>query len=492
MFDSLGRFFGDSWLVRAFSADYDSSRLRHSYFVQLIEHALNRFPKFLAPPSELNSDFATVSAINTDSSPKILQSSAIVLGLANAMETPMPQPKFLECLKWFGAAFPTWGLLMVLIASPFLPTMILAGILVVVFGVALFRHHFELDLTAVMLLLFVAVTLFSGYTSLAPAFSIPIAVLTTVLMSSYLLVRTCFQGRKQIDFVLGAFVASAAVTALVGVYQIFIGYVNMTWTDQDLFAALQLRVYSTFANPNVYGTYLLLAIPVAAALVFYAKRPILKLCALGATGLLLIILLLTYSRGCYLALAFAVLVFVLLIDRRMIVLFVAGLVAMPFVLPASVMNRFLSIVNFADTSTVYRLAIYQGSLRILGDFWMAGIGQGEHAFNAVYPFYALSAATAAWHSHNLFMQVFLETGIVGFVLFMGMLAAFFRTQFSFMRKVTDLRHKIISAAMTAAVVGFLFQGIFDHAFYNYRVMLVFFMFMGIGNSFAACKEEGKI
>ena len=63
-----------------------------------------------------------------------------------------------------------------------------------------------------------------------------------------------------------------------------------------------------------------------------------------------------------------------------------------------------------------------------------------------------------------------------------MLASFFRTQFSFMRNTADKRRRILSAAMTAAVVGFLFQGIFDLVFYNFRVMLAFFLFIGLANA----------
>jgi len=446
-FDRLGNFFAGSLLVKLFSADCDYNRLRLSFFVRIIEGAFNFFPKFspTLPPM-----------------PLFLQGSKLLRFSIDTM----------------GLSIPAWGLLVVVAATPFLPTMTLAGMLIIVLVMALFHYRLELDLLATALLMFVIVNLISGVASLAPSSSIPVAILSSVFMLAYLLARLCFRGQKRVDFVLALFVLAAAVTGFVALYQVAIGYVNMTWVDRDLFAALGLRVYSTFGNPNVYGAYLLLAIPPAAAMIFCAKKPIYKLIATGITGLLLVSLALTYSRGCYLALAVSILVFILLIEKRMIVFFVAGLAAVPFVLPAAMLARLASIINFDDTSTAFRLNIYRASVRILEDFWMAGLGQGIEAYNQVYPFYAFAAVPSP-HSHNLFLQIFLETGIVGIVVFIVVLACFFRTQFSFIRRTTDLSRKVLAAALTAAVVGFLFQGMFDHVFYNYRVMLTFFIFIGI-------------
>jgi len=495
-FNLISRFFGDSLLVKLFTADFDRERLKHSYFVRIAEDVFNRFPKILRPSNDLIIPPA----------PAWLKDSALVRFLTDGMETPIMAVEVekndalsndtkasvyysvLSWLRWIGAAFPAWGLLAVVFSSPFLPTMIVAGMLVMVFAVTLLRYDFKLDLTSIPILLFIAITLFSGFMSAAASYSIPIAILTTIMMSAYILTKTCFTTRKRIDFVIAAFVVAAAITALVGLFQVYTGYMHTAWVDRDLFAALSMRIYSTFANPNVYGTYLLLVIPLSAACILYAKNIWCKLLASGITVLLMIALGLTYSRGGYIALAGAVLFFLILVERRLIVLFVAGVAAMPFVLPTSVLARLFSIVNFTDSSTVYRISIWQASLRILGDFWMAGIGQGAEAYNSVYPFYAFSSVTAL-HSHNLFLQIFLETGIVGILVFLMILACFFRTQFSFMRHTTDFRRKILSAALTAAVVGFLLQGTFDHSFHNYRVMLVFYLFLGLANSFAEAEAK---
>ena len=63
---------------------------------------------------------------------------------------------------------------------------------------------------------------------------------------------------------LWSFTAGAVASGLYGLFQYFSGMVNTTWTDTALFDDIQLRVYSTFANPNVYGEFLLIALPLVA------------------------------------------------------------------------------------------------------------------------------------------------------------------------------------------------------------------------------------
>jgi O-antigen ligase len=213
----------------------------------------------------------------------------------------------------------------------------------------------------------------------------------------------------------------------------------------------------------------------------------LKLLAFGVTGLLLLNLVLSYSRGCYLALALAAAVFVLIMEKRLAAFIPAGVILLPLVLPTTVMNRLMSITNLSDTSTEYRLYIWQGTIRMLERFWPSGVGQGIEAYNIVYPFYAYNAVTAP-HSHNLLLQVFVETGIVGLLIFLGVIAGFYRNMVCFLRRA-GRRDKILAAAMLAAVTGFLFQGMFDYVFYNYRVMLMFFIYIGLCRAFTRTAQS---
>jgi len=469
----------DSYIVGLFTADDEPQQagLKRSVFVRFICKLLNGIPKPIRMPARWPKALAELSS-----------GSWLIRTAASRLDTPIPPPVPHTgpgtVIAWAAYALPVWALLAIVTALPILPTMILAGMLLPAFLFTLFSRRFVLDGTAVFLFVFIGVTLVAGAMSVVPAASVPVAALTSVFMLSTIVITACCKTRNSVDMFLAGFVAASAIAGIIGVYQVIVvsGHSPQAWVDVALFADIGLRLYSTFDNANVYGTYLLLAIPLAAACMVYAKNIFLKLCALGITGMLVLNLLATYSRGCYVALAFGAVVFVLIINKQLIVLVIPAMLASLLVLPASVVNRLLGILNMADTSTIFRVNIWRGSLRMLGDFWPVGVGQGEYAFNRVYHFYSLGA-TFTPHSHNLFIQIFLETGIVGILVFIGVLACFFRAQANFLRRVQEFRLRVMSAAMIAAVTGFLMQGIFDHAFYNFRVMLTFFLFIGIGIAF---------
>jgi len=487
--DFFKRLCGGSFIARAFVADsaaLDDS-VKRSYFAAFIHAVLNRLPKPISAPVHWNTTLS-----------KLCSGSWIVNSLCDNIGTPIPPPGdrsqvgfgVKALFQWGLFAAPVLGIAAIIFATPFLPTMVLGVLLLPILFVLLLSRPFVIDGTTVFLLIFIPVSMIVAFMSFAPRSSIQIALLTAIFMMSALAVSAAATSRKSVDFFVLIFVVSASLTGLVGVYQVLTGYESSaSYLDMELHAAIRFRVTSTFGNTNVYATFLLLTIPIVAAGVVFFKNAFLKFCAAGATALLLGNLLLTYTRGAYVALPLAVIVFILLIEKRLLILLIAFIPALPFVLPQTVMNRLLSIVNFADSSTVFRMSIWQGSIRMARDFWLTGVGQGLEAYHTVYPYYALAAA-GTLHSHNLFLQMLVENGIAGFLLFIAIVACFFRAQANFFRRATEFRLKVMSAAMMSAMVAFLVQSIFDHSFFNYSIVLTFYLFIGLSVAFTrAYKTE---
>ncbi|MEG1880576.1 MAG: O-antigen ligase family protein, partial [Oscillospiraceae bacterium] len=163
-----------------------------------------------------------------------------------------------------------------------------------------------------------------------------------------------------------------------------------------------------------------------------------------------------------------------------------ALIALPFVpmlLPESIINRFASIGDMKDSSTSYRVFIWIGTLAMMKDYWLSGIGMGSDAFSAVYPFYSYNAIVAP-HAHNLFLQILVESGAVGILAFLAILFVFYKKLMVGHKygggKGSPLSTMIV--AIGAGVTGFLAQGMFDNCFYNYRVMMVFWTVLAIGIS----------
>ena len=115
-------------------------------------------------------------------------------------------------------------------------------------------------------------------------------------------------------------------------------------------------------------------------------------------------------------------------------------------------------------------------MRMLKDYGLSGVGLGSGAFNAVYPYYALSAVVAP-HPHNLFLEVLCESGIIGLLMFLLCVACFYRA----LGKCRKANKKLytVAVALGGGMTGYLLQGMFDNVWYNYRIFFFFFIMLGM-------------
>jgi O-antigen ligase len=294
-------------------------------------------------------------------------------------------------------------------------------------------------------------------------------------------------------------VASAGIVAAYGIFQQITGTASSVWLDTEMFSDISGRVVSTFENPNMLGNYLIMIIPICAAFLFSSKS------SRGVVSfgiplmLMLFCLVFTWARGAWLGLIFAAFVFIFIMGRHAVTLTALGIIAipfLPFVLPDSILNRFMSIGNLGDSSTSYRVYIWRGSLNMARDFFTGGIGVGEGAFREVYPYYSLSGIEAAPHSHNLFLQIMIELGFLGLVLFTFICVFLVLGVFTKIKGTLSVRVKLVAGGCLCGTLAALAQGMTDYIWYNYRVFFIFWALIGLSCAIMRLNTEkdytGKI
>ena len=301
--------------------------------------------------------------------------------------------------------------------------------------------------------------------------------------------------RSQLDTLVALVVLVGTLISFYGILQYIFrwGYQSAAWVDSDMFSGISFRVPSTLENPNMLGQYLLLTIPLGGACLLSAKtwgRRIFYLCC---CGIMCLCMILTFSRGAWLALLFAGVVFVLFLNPRLILLAPFALIALYFVLPDTVISRFTSIGDLTDNSTSYRVYIWMGVLAMLKDYWLCGIGPGDAAFNAVYPAYSYNGIVAP-HSHNLFLQIVCDAGIAALAVFVILLFVYFRMMCSAFSREKDWTSRMFQTACISGVCGFMVQAMTDYSFYNYRLMFFFWAFLALGAASARRSQlpEGRL
>ena len=387
---------------------------------------------------------------------------------------------FQKCWLWAGAAAAL---------APILPTMAVLGLMLVsCFSLLLLvmeQRELELFYTPYnrYIWMYAAIYLVGTWFSVTRSGSLLGGCLTVAFTLFALVLENSITTRKQLDTLILLLVLAGTAVALYGICQYIFGwgYQSDAWVDSDMFSSITFRVTATLENPNMLGQYLILVIALGGAGLLSAKGWGMRVVYFCCCGIMCVCMLLTFARGAWLGLLFAGLVFLMFLQPRLLLLTPLFVVALFFVLPDTVIERFTSIGNLGDQSTSYRVYIWMGTLAMLKDYWLCGIGPGTEAFNLVYPLYSLGTADAQ-HSHSLYLQTLCDGGV--FTLF-----AFLATQLSLARvlcvsltKKLDWQMKLWLVAILAGLAGLLVQGATDYSFYNYRVALMFWAFVGTGIS----------
>jgi hypothetical protein len=234
-------------------------------------------------------------------------------------------------------------------------------------------------------------------------------------------------------------------------------------------------------EPNTLGGYLLFMMALAAGVVLESPRLRLRAMLAGLIGLMAVPFVFTLSRASYLGVLPTVAALALLSSRRklmlgvMAILLVCAPLMLPSLLPTAVKQRVLYTfepergqttvrvgrVAF-DPATSERLVAMRTAL----EGWMQRpiLGWGVTGFRFMDAQYA---------------RTLVETGIVGFVVFLGLLRAIFRSGATSLRTLGDPEDRGLVIGFLAGTVGLLFHAIGSNTFIIIRIMEPFWFFAGV-------------
>ena len=379
--------------------------------------------------------------------------------------------------------------------SPVLPTMVLVGLsfmcafVFLIHAIGNKNFKFATAPFNVAVIFFIVALIFGVINSFAFMSSLKQVLVHGSFVLFYFVLINVIRTKKQWTALIKVFIFSAFIVALYGLFQNFFGVSSTeSWIDEDMFENIKTRVYSFFDNPNVLGEFLVLTIPVAVALLWNKVKDghkiIFAVVLISMAGCMIF----TWSRGAWLGMLLAVALFLMIYDKRWILAGILMLLLLPIALyltgNMAIIERFISIGNTQDTSTAYRVSIWNASVNMISDFWIGGIGIGSDAYTTIYPTYALPGAKFALHSHNLYLQFFVETGIIGIISLFSVLLGFLKTVFnkSVVTKIKTSNTAKIVVALGTGFLGFMFQGLTDYVWYNYRILMIFWIVIALGVS----------
>jgi O-antigen ligase len=256
-------------------------------------------------------------------------------------------------------------------------------------------------------------------------------------------------------WVVWSLLAAGSAEAVVGIYQ----FLWRVGPEGFLLFGRFMRAYGHFAQPNPFAGYLGLGVPLAYALTLESlhrsvlhpafcagvKQALLRVMPVAAFGVMVLAMIMSWSRGGWVGLVAALLVVTAARSRTALVTAVViGLVVAYLLLaggarylPSALVQRvgdFLPFVggvdvasvevNDANWAVIERMAHWQAAVGMFTDHPWLGVGIGNYP--VAYPQYAVGRwRDPLGHAHNYYLNIAAEAGILGLGAYLLLFGACF-------------------------------------------------------------------
>jgi len=278
----------------------------------------------------------------------------------------------------------------------------------------------------------------------------------------FFLFAASLEGRQR-KLLLSFMSLAALVIAALAIYQYFFGFGHLleylarqkNSNDFALDYITRWRAFFPFVTPNILAVYLGMSLFLATT----QRNKFLYIIPISLA------LLLTKSLGVFLSLLISSVIYFLLKGRlkKKHILILCGLIVicgLIFIIRANTQK----LHQTPSFSTLMRLGYWRDTLQIIKSHPFIGVGPGN--FNLLQSRY----------SHNSYLQICAEVGLIGFLPFIWFLVAGM-IGFAKMIKHPPQAHIYLAGAAASSV--FLLHNIIDFGFFLPEVSMIWWLIMGL-------------
>lgn len=142
---------------------------------------------------------------------------------------------------------------------------------------------------------------------------------------------------------------------------------------------------------------------------------------------------------------------------------------------SALLQRTWSISDMDETSNKGRWEIWQDSFASVIKYPVFGIGMGNFPLALSEK---ISTSKMGASAHNIYLDVAVETGIVGMIIFIWLLWKIFEKLFSFSQKFKEREFRILAFAFLISFIWICTYGMFDVVIINDKVLMFIVIILG--------------
>lgn len=296
---------------------------------------------------------------------------------------------------------------------------------------------------------------------------------------------------KRIKIVSGFLIASIILVASDCLWQYFFKFEFLRHR-----VAVSGRISGPFEYPDQFGNYWVTVLSVVFA--FFLSRIKNKINFFLLTFLLFImvfIFLINNSKGSLLAFLFVYFFFFWFTRRKLFLILIpvffviGGIFLSPFYKELIVRQ-----LDFKNSSYTQRFDLWETGILMFKDKPLFGQGLGSYMSN--YERFQSKknrplAEQGIWYAHNSYLQMLSETGLIGLLSFLLIVAVIFKNILAAFRGLKDEQFFSLLLGFSGGLLGYLVQIFSDSTYYSLANSVLFWFFLGVVSSILIVLKNNK-
>ena len=336
-----------------------------------------------------------------------------------------------------------------------------------------------------------SILVFMGILLLAMIFSVKYATDSHIALAEsfrfatyiaiYFIIKYEMKSKKALTKVINSYIFSCLLVSVFGIVQYF---TKIGLDEKFIYKgnySVSLRITSTIGNSNSLGAFLIIALFPLIMISIYEKSKFKKAFYIITTLTSITTIVLSFSRNAWIGLILGLILLVIMYNYRLIFLLIAtggGALLVP-----SVRRR---LFDFKTIGSDGRVSLWKIAGKMIKDHPIRGVGNGNYytlfgKYGKKYP--------ELWYnnhvnfpSHNSYLKVQSELGIVGIVSFVLLLLSIVIKMKQFATRVTDKFYKYFYTGFFVSVIVFLIMNVSDNFLFVPKVCSYFWILVAIAQS----------
>lgn len=331
------------------------------------------------------------------------------------------------------------------------------------------------------ILLYMSVCIISVFLSTNPDISLKHLISKTAeyILFFFIVVETLDKRILKNALIITVF--SAGIIGIDGIFQYF-----SKWDFiRHRTPVIPFRINASFNTPNDFASYIATILPLVASISFFkVKKPWKKAAVIIVAAILFICLILSASRSVWFAILLAIPFALLLRNKKLatfiLLLIIISLIFSPLLSDIS-RDRIKNFFNFSGgNSDRHRGFLWQISFNMFKERPLLGQGLGTFMYN--FQRFQPDEYPYNWgicYAHNCFLQIAAETGIMGLLTFVWILALLFFVSYRNIRRIKDTYFYNTLSGLLIGLFAYLINSFFDTNLYSLPLTVLFWFVVAL-------------